>query len=79
MSRQVTIFQVDAFTQRLFAGNPAGVVLGAVGGHGVATALAVAGGAALSKVVSERTVQYVGGSLFLVFAAATVVDIFRGV
>ena len=61
------------------ASNPAGVVLGAVGGHGVATALAVAGGAALSKVVSERTVQYVGGSLFLVFAAATVVDIFRGV
>lgn len=61
------------------ASDPAGVVLGAVGGHGVATALAVAGGAALSKVVSERTVQYVGGSLFLVFAAATVVDIFRGV
>ena len=29
MSRQVTIFQVDAFTQTLFAGNPAGVVLGA--------------------------------------------------
>lgn len=29
MTRQVTIFQVDAFTQTLFAGNPAGVVLGA--------------------------------------------------
>jgi PhzF family phenazine biosynthesis protein len=29
MSRQVTVFQVDAFTRQLFAGNPAGVVLGA--------------------------------------------------
>ena len=29
MTRQVTIFQVDAFTNALFAGNPAGVVLGA--------------------------------------------------
>jgi PhzF family phenazine biosynthesis protein len=29
MSRTVEIFQVDAFTQRAFTGNPAGVVLGA--------------------------------------------------
>ncbi|MFM7065744.1 MAG: PhzF family phenazine biosynthesis protein [Gammaproteobacteria bacterium] len=29
MTRQVTVFQVDAFTRELFAGNPAGVVLGA--------------------------------------------------
>jgi hypothetical protein len=29
--------------------------------------------------VSERTVAYVGGSLFLVFAAATAVDLVRGV
>ena len=29
MTRQVDIFQVDAFTRDLFAGNPAGVVLGA--------------------------------------------------
>ena len=61
------------------ASSPAGVVLGAIAGHGVATALAVAGGGALKGVVSERTVQYVGGSLFLVFAAATLVDIVRGV
>ena len=29
MSRTVDVFQVDAFTSRLFTGNPAGVVLGA--------------------------------------------------
>ena len=29
MSRTVDVFQVDAFTTRLFSGNPAGVVLGA--------------------------------------------------
>ena len=29
MSRSVDVFQVDAFTSRLFTGNPAGVVLGA--------------------------------------------------
>lgn len=61
------------------ASDPAGVVLGAVAGHGAATALAVAGGGALASRVSERTVAYVGGSLFLVFAAATAVDLVRGV
>ena len=29
MTRSIQVFQVDAFTQRLFTGNPAGVVLGA--------------------------------------------------
>ncbi|MFN5011622.1 MAG: PhzF family phenazine biosynthesis isomerase [Gammaproteobacteria bacterium] len=29
MSRSIQVFQVDAFTDRLFTGNPAGVVLGA--------------------------------------------------
>jgi len=59
--------------------SPLGVVTGAVGGHAVATTLAILGGSVLSKYVSERTVQYVGGSLFLVFAASTIVDIVRGV
>ncbi|KAK9828656.1 hypothetical protein WJX72_001355 [[Myrmecia] bisecta] len=59
--------------------SPAGVVTGAVAGHGVATGIAVLGGSFLGKYVSERVVQYVGGSLFLVFAAATVIDIIRGV
>ncbi len=61
------------------ASSPGGVVLGAVAGHGAATALAVTGGSLLKGRLSERTVSYVGGSLFLVFAASTIVDIFRGV
>jgi len=48
-----------------------------VAGHGAATALAVAGGGALKEVVSARSVAYAGGGLFLVFAAATAVDLVR--
>lgn len=57
------------------ASSPLGVTAGAVAGHGVATGIAVAGGGLLSKYFSETVLQYVGGSLFLVFAASTVVDI----
>jgi putative Ca2+/H+ antiporter (TMEM165/GDT1 family) len=53
-------------------------VIGAVGGHGVATGIAVVGGSVLGKYVDEKVVQYVGGSLFLVFALTTVVDLIRG-
>ena len=60
------------------AGDPAGVTAGAVAGHGVATGIAVAGGSALRGVVSEKTAGYVGGSLFLVFAAATAYDVLSG-
>ncbi|KAI8476625.1 MAG: hypothetical protein J3K34DRAFT_242929 [Monoraphidium minutum] len=60
------------------ASDPAGVITGAVMGHGVATGIAVAGGGLLSKYISERTANYIGGSLFLVFAAATVYDIITG-
>ncbi|KIY99390.1 hypothetical protein MNEG_8572 [Monoraphidium neglectum] len=60
------------------ASDPAGVVAGAVAGHGLATGIAVAGGSVLSKYISERTANYIGGSLFLVFAAATVFDIVTG-
>lgn len=59
------------------ASSPFGVVAGAVAGHGVATGIAVLGGSVLGEVVSEQVVQYVGGSLFLVFAAITVGDIVK--
>jgi len=57
------------------ASSPLGVVGGAVAGHGLATGLAVAGGSVLTRVASPTLLQYMGGSLFLVFAAATIVDI----
>jgi putative Ca2+/H+ antiporter (TMEM165/GDT1 family) len=60
------------------ASDPAGVISGAVLGHGLATGIAVAGGSLLSNFISEVTAQYIGGSLFLVFAAATVYDIATG-
>jgi putative Ca2+/H+ antiporter (TMEM165/GDT1 family) len=60
------------------ASDPAGVVAGAVVGHGTATAIAVAGGSLLGEYVSEKVVAYVGGSLFIVFAAVTAVDIALG-
>lgn len=46
--------------------HPAGVIGGAVLGHGVATGIAVLGGSILGKYIDERAAQYVGGSLFLV-------------
>ena len=61
------------------ASSPFGVVAGAVAGHGVATGIAVLGGSVLGEAVSEQLVQYVGGSLFLVFAAVTIFDIIKGV
>lgn len=57
------------------AGSPLGVVGGAVVGHGVATVLAVVGGSILSRYISPKIIGYAGGSLFLVFAAVTLLDI----
>lgn len=50
------------------AKDPYGVVAGAVVGHSMCTGLAVIGGRYLATQISERTVTYVGGSLFLLFA-----------
>jgi putative Ca2+/H+ antiporter (TMEM165/GDT1 family) len=61
------------------ATSPLGVTVGAISGHAAATALAVLGGGYLSKNVSERTLRYAGGSLFLVFAALTASDILQKV
>ncbi|PSC70230.1 UPF0016-domain-containing [Micractinium conductrix] len=60
------------------ASSPVGVVGGAVAGHGAATSIAVLGGSFLGKYLDEKVVQYVGGSLFLVFAAASVYDLAVG-
>ena len=54
----------------------AGVAVGAILGHGLATLLAITGGALASQYVSEKTLGYVGGTLFLVFAVATLVGAF---
>ena len=60
------------------ASDPVGVVAGAVAGHGTATALAVAGGSLLGEYVSEQVVAYTGGSLFIVFAVITALEIASG-
>ncbi|KAI5655390.1 hypothetical protein M9H77_32577 [Catharanthus roseus] len=57
------------------ASSPLGVIGGALAGHGVATLLAVLGGSLLGTFLSEKVIAYVGGTLFLVFAAVTVVEI----
>jgi putative Ca2+/H+ antiporter (TMEM165/GDT1 family) len=48
--------------------RPLGVIIGGCIGHAICTGLAVQGGRMLASSISERTVGYVGGSLFLVFA-----------
>eukprot|EP01139_Manchomonas_bermudensis_P020483 Amastigsp_a678886_127.p1 type:complete len:289 gc:universal Amastigsp_a678886_127:893-27(-) len=45
-----------------------GVVVGGIAGHAVCTGLAVLGGKYLAVHISVRTVSFVGGALFLVFA-----------
>ncbi|EXC10837.1 GDT1-like protein 1 [Morus notabilis] len=57
------------------ASSPLGVIAGALAGHGVATLLAVLGGSLLGSFLSEKAIAYIGGVLFLVFAAVTLVEI----
>ncbi|OVA06744.1 Uncharacterized protein family UPF0016 [Macleaya cordata] len=57
------------------ASSPLGVIGGATAGHAVATLLAVLGGSLLGTFLSEKIIAYIGGSLFLVFAAVTVIEI----
>jgi len=55
------------------AQNPFGVCLGAMVGHALCTGLAVVGGRMLASRISERTVAFVGGLLFLIFAVHSLV------
>lgn len=57
------------------ASSPLGVIAGALAGHGVATLLAVLGGSLLGSFLSEKAIAYIGGTLFLVFAAVTLIEI----
>lgn len=56
--------------------NPYAVASGAILAHGVATGIAVIGGAILSKYLSEKVIGYIGGVLFLVFAITTATGLF---
>lgn len=53
--------------------DPFGVVIGATAAHMLAAALAVIGGALAGKFISERTVNFISGGLFLIFAIATII------
>ncbi|TVU22924.1 hypothetical protein EJB05_32645 [Eragrostis curvula] len=57
------------------ASSPLGVIAGSLAGHALATVIAVIGGSLLGTFLSEKIIAYIGGSLFLAFAAITIVEI----
>ncbi len=59
------------------AKNPVGVTIGAILGHAICAAIAVACGRLICGRISERTITALGGGLFLLFAAIGLVDLLR--
>jgi putative Ca2+/H+ antiporter (TMEM165/GDT1 family) len=55
--------------------NPFAVASGAIAAHASATGIAVAGGALMSKYLSEKVIGQIGGSLFLFFAVTTLLKV----
>ncbi len=53
--------------------NPLGVTIGGIIGHAICTGGAVIGGQLLAMKISQRTVAFVGGAVFLVFALHNVI------
>lgn len=61
-------------TVALSAGNnPVGVTAGAITGHAICAAIAVLGGCLIAGRISERTITFLGGILFLIFGVVAVV------
>ena len=56
--------------------EPVGVAIGASLGHITATVIAVYGGAIMAEYLSEKWIGYIGGSLFIVFALTTALNLF---
>lgn len=56
------------------ANHPVGVTLGAIVGHSICAVIAVMGGCLIAGKISERIVTAIGGGLFLIFAAVTLLE-----
>jgi Ca2+/H+ antiporter, TMEM165/GDT1 family len=54
--------------------NPIGVTAGAILGHTICAVIAVIGGRLIAAHISERTVTFIGGILFLVFAIVAMLE-----
>lgn len=63
------------------AGGPEGalaVFIGSISAHAIATGIAVLLGDLISSYISERQITFIGGALFLVFAASTTAKLVTG-
>jgi putative Ca2+/H+ antiporter (TMEM165/GDT1 family) len=54
--------------------NPVGVTIGAILGHTICAAIAVLGGRLVAGRISERTVTFLGGILFIIFGIVAAVQ-----